>query len=326
MGKLARRKLSAPEKASSDAGPAGLHQQRGGDAVARRHASEHESLLEMLGVALPESDAGGLLRGIVEQPAHLLGVQIGRAAGRSGCAEAFGEAVRVAVRCVHEVLAAKRHGNARADVIAESDGAQKLRPADAESFSRRQRRGHHGAARMRQRRRVRIVGFVGLREHAIGERGFDRPAEDIRADHRGDFFAAVRPRELNGGATGGKIGTGDHGGERIEEVILHLLDNFFRERTRASLAHVGAEPKHGRAYFFGAPSALAGSLQGSGRRKRPATARKPRRPLRRRSASKAAAGRRWLCGRYAASLEDCIAFVCFCLSGIPTWNWSPFPR
>ncbi len=204
FGQAGKKEIIGARKGVADARPAGLNQQRGRDAVACRHASEHEGFLEMRGVALPESDAGGLLRGIVEQPAHLLGVQIGRATSRGGGAEAFGEAVGVAMRFVHEVLTAKRHGNAGADVITQSDGAQKLRAADGETLSRRECGGHHGAARMRQRRRVRIVGFVGLSEHAIGERRFDGTAEEIRADHRGHFFAAVRSRELNGGATGGR--------------------------------------------------------------------------------------------------------------------------
>ena len=58
-----------------DAGPAGTHQQRGGQPAARRHAAEHERLLDVIGVALPGGDAGGLLRGVVKQPAHVLGVE-----------------------------------------------------------------------------------------------------------------------------------------------------------------------------------------------------------------------------------------------------------
>ena len=42
-----------------DAGPARLHQQSGGDPVARRHATENERLLDMIGIALPGGDAGG---------------------------------------------------------------------------------------------------------------------------------------------------------------------------------------------------------------------------------------------------------------------------
>src|SRR3546814_12427640 len=37
------------------------------DAVARAHAAEVEGLLDMLGIALPVGDAGGLLGGVGEQ-------------------------------------------------------------------------------------------------------------------------------------------------------------------------------------------------------------------------------------------------------------------
>ena len=84
-----------------------------------------------------------------------------------------------------------RHDDARADVVAQSHRAHEMRPVNAELLPSRQRRGHHGDARMRARRGMRIVRFVGMRQHPIGERRLDRAAQDVGADHRRDFFAAV---------------------------------------------------------------------------------------------------------------------------------------
>ena len=58
-----------------DTGPARLHEQRGRDSAARRHATKMKSLLNMFGVAIPRSQAGGLMRGIAQHPPHLLSVQ-----------------------------------------------------------------------------------------------------------------------------------------------------------------------------------------------------------------------------------------------------------
>ena len=51
--------------------PAGADEQRRRDAVARRHAAEHEALLDVVGVAAPHGIPACLLRRVVEQPAHL---------------------------------------------------------------------------------------------------------------------------------------------------------------------------------------------------------------------------------------------------------------
>src|SRR5207302_7548232 len=53
------------------AGPSGLDEKRGGDTVARRHASEDKCFLHVFGIAHPGGDARRLLSGIILQPAHL---------------------------------------------------------------------------------------------------------------------------------------------------------------------------------------------------------------------------------------------------------------
>ncbi len=222
-----------------------MNEERGGDSITRGHATEDKCFLHVLGVALPKRDAGGLLRGIVEQPAHLLRVQIRRAAGSGGRAEAFREAMSVAMRFVHELLPAQGHRDARANVVPERDGAQELRAIGGEAFSGGQCRRDDGAARMRERRRVRIVGLVGLGQDAIRERGFDRAAKHIGSDHGGDFLAAVSSGELNGGAAGREFGARNHRGDGVEDVMLRFFRHLIGQCAIAGVGHVCAEPGHG---------------------------------------------------------------------------------
>ena len=121
---------------------------------------------------------GGLLRGVVEQRSASAARRGAAAhAGRGGGAEHAGDAVRAPVRQRLVPRAAQAHRDARADVVAERDRAQEVRPVDAESLAERQRGGDHRAAGVRARWAVGVVGLVGVREHAVGERGLDRPAE-----------------------------------------------------------------------------------------------------------------------------------------------------
>ena len=95
--------MSAPGEDVVDAVPARLHEQRRGDAVARRHAGEDECLLDMVGVAPPGDDARGLLRGVVEHPAHLARVETGGAGRGSRGAKGPGDAVRGQAALVAEL-------------------------------------------------------------------------------------------------------------------------------------------------------------------------------------------------------------------------------
>ena len=85
------KKLSAPENTSSTPVHPELDEQGRGDAITRRHAAEHERLLDVVDIALPRRYARGLLRGVVEQPSHLLGVESDGAAGGGGRTESAGE-------------------------------------------------------------------------------------------------------------------------------------------------------------------------------------------------------------------------------------------
>src|ERR1700690_2152324 len=63
-----------------DSGPARVNQQSGSDAAAGGHTAEDEGFLDMVGIAVPCGNSRGLLRGVVQQPSHLLGVQTADAA------------------------------------------------------------------------------------------------------------------------------------------------------------------------------------------------------------------------------------------------------
>ena len=79
---------------------------------------------------------------------------------------------------VAESGAAHGHHHPRSDVVAKRHGAKQSRAVDAEFLSQRQRCRHHRAARMGARFIVRVVGFIGVRHDAVGERGIERRSRE----------------------------------------------------------------------------------------------------------------------------------------------------
>ncbi len=120
--------------------------------------------------------------------------------------------MRTAVAVNHILQFPERDGHPRADVVAERNRTEKARAVDAKLFAHGQRRGHHGRAGMRLRRRMSVVGFVGMRQHAVAQRRLDRSAHDIRSDHRRDLLALVEAREIDRELAGRQLRAGDHGG------------------------------------------------------------------------------------------------------------------
>jgi len=119
---------------------------------------------------------------------------------------------------------------------AERDGAEEVCSADAELLAAAQSGRHNGATWVRLRRRVRIIGLVGMSQHAIGESRFDWTAYDIGSNHGGDFLAAVGASELQCTLARKQVATGNHGGKGVQDVVLGFLRDFFgRERLTASL-------------------------------------------------------------------------------------------
>ncbi len=80
-----------------------------------------------------------------------------------------------------------------------------MRAADSKLLTCGKRRGNDGAARMRAAGGEIVVGFVGMRQLAIGERGFDWSAENLGGNDGGNFLAAVGPCELDCQATRGEF-------------------------------------------------------------------------------------------------------------------------
>src|ERR1700730_2039585 len=125
-----------------------------GDSVARRRACKVEGLLNMVWITLPQDEPRGLLGGVVQQPAHLLGVQTRPATSGGGGSKRCGDTVGTPVTRVLIGLGAQGHRDPRPDVIAEGYSAQQMRPVDAELLSGCERGRHHRAAWMRLRRSV----------------------------------------------------------------------------------------------------------------------------------------------------------------------------
>ena len=115
-----------------------------------------------------------------------------------------------------------------------------MRSVDAELFACRQRGGNHRAARMRMRGRVRIVGFIGMRQHPVHHGGFDAAAERRCCRDRRHLFAPLcAAREFHRDASRRQIRARDHGGERVEDMVFRLLHHFSgRARPAASLIYV----------------------------------------------------------------------------------------
>src|SRR6266481_9897086 len=141
----------------------GMNDQRGGDAIACGHPCKNESLLNVLGIPSPCADAGGLLRGVIKEPAHLLSVQVRRATRCGRRSENAGNSVGALVAVVSEVERTETDSHTRPDIVAERYGAQKTRSVDAKLFPGRQGCGNDRAARMRLRELVGVVGLIGMR-------------------------------------------------------------------------------------------------------------------------------------------------------------------
>jgi hypothetical protein len=98
---------------------------------------------------------------------------------------------------------------------------------------------------------VRVVGLVGMGQHAIRERRFNGAAQKVGADDGGNLFAAISTGKLDRRASRRKIRPRNHGGQGVEDVLLGFLDHFVRQRAATGFAHIGAELGHHRAEDVG---------------------------------------------------------------------------
>ena len=224
------KKLAGPENGSSTPVHAGRDHHRGGDAVARAHAAEVERLLDMLAVAIPERDAGRLLRRIGEHVPHLTRRQ-SRAAPRPppprrNCRP------RLCVLCVavSGTAIAERHVAARADVVAERHGAERSRAA-AVAKSRRPRapparwRSRDGSGRpdasRRSRRRGRPCRWRAPPARPAPAAPCPKPSLRRHRLQRLTYCAACRPRRQARARNDGR--------ERIEDMMAGFRADLFRQ-------------------------------------------------------------------------------------------------
>ena len=93
---------------------------------------------------------------------------------------------------------------------------------------------------------MRVVGFVGMRHDAVGQRGIDWCCGKRRADHSDGAVAAMLADITLRRLTGRQFRPGNHRREGIEQVMLGEFGDFIRERARCCAAHIGAERAHDR--------------------------------------------------------------------------------
>ena len=117
-----------------------------------------------------------------------------------------------------------------AHVVAERDRAEKRYPIAPLSLGHGEGRGHDAAAWMSQRRRMRVVGFIGVSEHAVGQRGIHGGGNDIAPNHAGFFDAAERFDVADRSHSGREARARNHGGERVEDVVFGLFDHRGRKQ------------------------------------------------------------------------------------------------
>src|SRR5260221_895575 len=111
--------------------------------MARRAATKPETFPDVVGFARPRGNAcSRLLRRVIEQPAHLLGIQTHGTAGGGCRAEGSHQNMRV----FKDGPRANGLKGAHPNVVAERYGSREVLSADADFFSNRQRGGHDSAA------------------------------------------------------------------------------------------------------------------------------------------------------------------------------------
>jgi hypothetical protein len=124
-------------------------------------------------VALPGEDAGHLLRGVETQRGSRSKDRGGRAGFERG-AHAFDAAVDP-----RAARLAERGQEATAQVEAEHHRPHERRARRARPLGHRERGRYRRAPGVRLGERVEVVGLVGVREHAVRERGVDRGGDDV---------------------------------------------------------------------------------------------------------------------------------------------------
>ena len=147
---------------------------------------------------------------------------------------------------VAELVGVEGLGQAAADIVAEGDGSEKRRAVAPLTLGHGEGRRHNAAAWMRQRRRVGVVGFIGVGQHAVGQCGIPRGRNDIASNHTGFLDAAEDFDVGDRFFSGRQARPGNHGGDRVENMVFGLFDNRGGERPGQRRCYVGAQLAHDR--------------------------------------------------------------------------------
>ena len=126
------------------------------------------------------------------------------------------------------------------------------------------------------RRRVRIVGLVGMRQHAVGERRFDRRRGERCAGDRRCPLRSIGANVALRRLAGRQFRPGDHRRQGVEEMVLGLLGDLGRQRAGSGSAHIGAE----RGHLWSGPDPSAKLRAGESERLVAAAAVRPRKSRR----------------------------------------------
>jgi hypothetical protein len=91
---------------------------------------------------------------------------------------------------------------------------------------------------------MRVVGFIGLRHHAVGKRGIDWRGRKRRAYDRDRAIATMFTNIALSGLTRGQFRSGNHGRDGIKQMKFGLFDDVLGQRPGSRRAHVAAERVH----------------------------------------------------------------------------------
>ena len=139
------------------------------------------------------------------------------------------------------VDAAHEPSDARADIVAEGYGAEERLAGGVLALGHGEGRGDDGASRMRERRGVRVIGLVGVRQHAVGHGGVDGGGDDVRTDDGSLRDASLGADKVDGGLAGLESRAGDHGRDGVQDVMLRLLQHRGREGPIERRGDIGSE-------------------------------------------------------------------------------------
>jgi hypothetical protein len=156
---------------------------------------------------------------------------------------------------VEEPVGSKRHGYPRAHIVTDGNGAQKIGSRPAFSFSHGECGRYDGAPRMGKGGGMRIVGFVGMRAHAVRQGGEHGTGKMARAENRGFRIAAKACDEGDYALTGRQPRPADDRGYRIEYVKRGLVGDLARQGPRGRCCDMVCERSgnHDFRFSFSAP-------------------------------------------------------------------------